>query len=87
MTDDILIVEDEEDIREMIAGILSDEGYEVRKSATSDEALLSVKARKPSLVILDVWLKGSSMDGIELLETLKESHCLLYTSPSPRDRG
>ena len=74
MTDDILIVEDEEDIREMIAGILSDEGYEVRKSATSDEALLSVKARKPSLVILDVWLKGSSMDGIELLETLKESH-------------
>ena len=74
MTNDILIVEDEEDIREMIAGILSDEGYDVRKSATSDEALLIVKARKPSLVILDVWLKGSSMDGIELLEKLKVSH-------------
>jgi len=68
---DVLIVEDEEDIREMIAGILSDEGYEVSKAATSDEALVAVKARKPSLVVLDVWLKGSSMDGIEFLDRLK----------------
>ena len=67
---DILIVEDEDDIREMISGILADEGYEVRQSATSDEALVAVKARQPSLIVLDVWLKG----------------CLLYTSPSPRDR-
>ena len=74
MTDDILIVEDEEDIREMIAGILSDEGYEVRTAATSEDALGAVRSRKPSLVVLDVWLKGSSMDGIELMDHLKVSH-------------
>ena len=68
---DILIVEDEGDIREMISGILADEGYEVRQSSTSDEALVAVKARQPSLIVLDVWLKGSSMDGIELLDNLK----------------
>ena len=74
MKDDILIVEDEEDIREMIAGILSDEGYEVRTAATSEDALGAVRSRKPSLVVLDVWLKGSSMDGIELMDHLKVSH-------------
>ena len=74
MKSDVLIVEDEEDIREMIGGILEDEGYEVRLTATSEEALVAVKARKPSLMILDVWLKGSSMDGIELLDSLKETH-------------
>jgi len=71
---DILIVEDEDDIREMIGGILQDEGYEVRMTGTSDEALAAVKSRKPSLMILDVWLKGSSMDGIELLDSLKATH-------------
>lgn len=71
MTYDVLIVEDEDDIREMIAGILSDEGYDVRKAATSEEALSEVSARQPSLIILDVWLKGSSMDGIELLDRIK----------------
>jgi len=71
---DVLIVEDEDDIREMIGGILQDEGYEVRMTGTSDEALAAVKSRKPSLVVLDVWLKGSSMDGIELLDTLKAIH-------------
>ena len=71
---DVLIVEDEDDIREMIGGILQDEGYEVRMTATSDEALAAVKSRKPSLMILDVWLKGSSMDGIELLDALKTTH-------------
>ena len=71
---DILIVEDEDDIREMVAGILSDEGYEVRTVATSDEALVSVKSRKPSLIVLDVWLKGSSMDGIELLDSVKANY-------------
>jgi len=68
---DILIVEDEDDIRDMIAGILEDEGYQVRKAATSDAALDVIKARVPNLVVLDVWLKGSSMDGIELLDRLK----------------
>lgn len=71
MKNDILIVEDEDDIRDMIAGILSDEGYQVRQAATSEAALDAVKARVPNLIVLDVWLKGSSMDGIELLDRLK----------------
>ena len=74
MKSDVLIVEDEDDIREMIGGILEDEGYEARLTATSEDALAAVKARKPSLMILDVWLKGSSMDGIELLDRLKAIH-------------
>ena len=71
---DILIVEDEDDIRAMIGGILEDDGYEVRLTATSSEAINSLKSRKPSLMILDVWLKGSTMDGIELLDSIKKSH-------------
>lgn len=71
---DILIVEDEDDIRAMIGGILEDDGYEVRLTATSAEAINSLKSRKPSLMILDVWLKGSAMDGIELLDSIKKSH-------------
>lgn len=70
---DVLIVEDETDIRNLIAGILQDEGYETREAATSEEALNAVRKREPNLIILDVWLKGSSMDGIELLDMLKES--------------
>jgi len=62
MSQDILIVEDEDDIRDLIAGILEDEGYEVRQVGTSDAGLLEVQARTPSLIILDVWLKGSSME-------------------------
>jgi len=74
MTSDVLIVEDEDDIRDLIAGILEDEGYETRQAATSDEALEAVRAREPSLVVLDVWLKGSSMDGIELLDVFKQTY-------------
>lgn len=74
MKNDILIVEDESDIREMIAGILDDEGHVTRQTGTSEEALESVKKRQPSLVVLDVWLKGSGMDGIELLDKLKASY-------------
>lgn len=70
---DILIVEDETDIRALVAGILQDEGHQTREAATSEEALAAVRAREPNLVILDVWLKGSSMDGIELLAVLKQS--------------
>lgn len=70
---DILIVEDEADIRALVAGILQDEGHQTREAATSEEALAAVRAREPNLVILDVWLKGSSMDGIELLAVLKQS--------------
>lgn len=71
---DILIVEDEVDIRETIAGILSDEGHDTRETDNSDEALEIIRSRVPSLVVLDVWLKGSSMDGIELLDNIKSSH-------------
>ena len=71
MISDVLIVEDEDDIRAMISGILADEGYQVREAATSQEAVEAVKTRKPNLVVLDVWLKGSEMDGIELLAELK----------------
>ena len=55
----VVIVEDEDDIREMIGGILQDEGYETRLAATSEEAIAEVKLRKPSLIVLDVWLKAA----------------------------
>lgn len=71
---EVLIVEDEDDIRDMIAGILEDEGYQVRQAGTSEAALEAAKARVPSLIVLDVWLKGSSMDGIELLDHFKRNH-------------
>ena len=70
---DILIVEDETDIRDLISGILQDEGFETREAATSDAALAAVRQRQPKLVVLDVWLKGSTMDGIELLDVLKQN--------------
>ena len=73
MSFEILVVEDEDDIRSLIAGILSDEGYPVREASGSAEALAKFKSRKPSLVIMDVWLKGSELDGIELMDVLKET--------------
>ncbi len=72
MSRDILIVDDEADIRELIGGLLEDEGFETREAADADGALLEIKARKPSLVILDVWLQGSRLDGIELLDEFRE---------------
>lgn len=72
MAQDILIVDDEADIRDLIAGILSDEGYATRVSADSDSALEALNARMPSLLILDIWLKGSKLDGLELLEQVKQ---------------
>lgn len=71
MAKDILIVDDEDDIRDLISGILEDEGYQAREAAHADGALEAIRARKPSLVILDVWLQGSRLDGIELLEAMK----------------
>ncbi|NNE56835.1 MAG: sigma-54-dependent Fis family transcriptional regulator [Hellea sp.] len=77
MKQDVLIVEDENDIRAMIAGILEDEGYSVRQSSTSEKALDHIRSRLPGLIILDVWLEGSNMDGIELLDLVKKDHPLL----------
>jgi two-component system nitrogen regulation response regulator NtrX len=68
---DILIVDDERDIRELVSGVLEDEGYETRSAADSDAALEAIAARRPSLVLLDVWLQGSRLDGLELLDELK----------------
>lgn len=74
MASDILIVDDEADIRELIAGILEDEGYTARRAKDSDEALNAITDRRPSLVILDIWLQGSRMDGLEILAQLKRQH-------------
>jgi Response regulator containing CheY-like receiver, AAA-type ATPase, and DNA-binding domains len=68
---EILIVDDERDIRELVAGVLSDEGYDCRTAGDSDAALAAVDARRPSLVLLDVWLHGSPMDGLEVLDAIK----------------
>jgi two-component system, NtrC family, nitrogen regulation response regulator NtrX len=74
MSSDILIVDDEADIRELVAGILQDEGYATRTAHDSDEALASVVARRPNLVFLDIWLQGSRLDGLQLLDSLKLEH-------------
>lgn len=71
MSLDILVVDDEQDIRELVAGVLQDEGYETRAAADSDSALEAIATRRPSLVLLDVWLQGSRLDGLELLEEIK----------------
>lgn len=71
---DILIVDDERDIRELISDILEDEGYSTRLAGTSDEAVAQVKAELPSLMILDIWLKDSAMDGIDILKMVKRDH-------------
>ncbi|HBZ43030.1 MAG TPA: sigma-54-dependent Fis family transcriptional regulator [Maritimibacter sp.] len=71
---DILIVDDERDIRELISDILEDEGYTTRLAGTSDEAMVEVKAQPPALMILDIWLKDSSMDGIDILKAVKRDH-------------
>lgn len=68
---DILIVDDEADIRELVAGVLADEGFETRVAANSQQALAALAERRPSLVILDIWLQGSALDGIELLDAMK----------------
>ena len=68
---DILVVDDERDIRELVAGVLEDEGYETRDAGDSDSALDAIAARRPSLVLLEVWLQGSRLDGLELLDEIK----------------
>jgi two-component system, NtrC family, nitrogen regulation response regulator NtrX len=74
MAADILIIDDEADIRELIAGILEDEGFETRLAHNSDAALAEVSQRRPSLIVLDIWLMGSKLDGLDLLNIIKEKH-------------
>src|SRR5579863_7549776 len=72
MAHDILIVDDEADIRMLIAGVLRDEGYATRDAADSTEAIAAIQARQPTLVVLDIWLQGSELDGIAILQHLQD---------------
>src|SRR5215207_8033097 len=74
MSTDILIVDDEADIRELVAGILEDEGHRTRTAGSADEARAAVEARRPHLVFLDIWLQGSRLDGLQVLELIKAQH-------------
>ncbi|KKJ75485.1 ATPase AAA [Kiloniella litopenaei] len=74
MTREILIIDDEADIRMALSGILEDEGYIVREAANSQEALATIHARRPSLVVLDIWLNNSELDGIGILEAIKHDY-------------
>lgn len=74
MASDILIVDDEADIRELVAGILEDEGHETRTANNSDAALQAIADRVPRLVFLDIWLQGSRLDGLDLLDAIKAQH-------------
>ena len=71
MSADILIVDDEADIRELVAGILDDEGHRTRTAGSSDEALAAIEQRRPHLVFLDIWLQGSRLDGLQVLDVVK----------------
>ncbi len=77
MAHEILIVDDEADIRMLIAGILKDEGFQTRAAGDADTALAALSARLPSLVIQDIWLQGSSMDGMQVLERIVRDYPLL----------
>ncbi|HEX3365494.1 sigma-54 dependent transcriptional regulator [Phenylobacterium sp.] len=72
MASDVLVVDDEADIRDLVAGILSDEGYAVRTANDSESALAAIRARKPALLILDIWMAGGGMDGLELLDLVRK---------------
>ena len=74
MASDILIVDDEEDIRELVSGILDDEGHETRTAHDSDSALAAIADRVPRLIFLDIWLQGSKLDGLALLDEIRKLH-------------
>jgi two-component system nitrogen regulation response regulator NtrX len=74
MASDILIVDDEADIRDLVAGILEDEGYTTRTARDSDDALAAVAARRPNLIFLDIWMQASRLDGLQLLASVKAEH-------------
>ncbi len=74
MAADILVVDDEADIRELVSGILQDEGYNTRTAQDSETALAAIVARRPNLVFLDIWLQGSRLDGLQLLDAIKHEH-------------
>jgi two-component system, NtrC family, nitrogen regulation response regulator NtrX len=71
MAHDILVVDDEADIRMLMCGILKDEGYQTREAGNSVQALAAVRSRRPTLVVLDIWLQGSELDGLEILKIIR----------------
>jgi len=74
MGQDILIVDDEADIRSLVAGILEDEGYQPREAGSDAQAFEMIETRRPNLVMLDIWLQGSQMDGLQILAAVKKRH-------------
>ena len=79
MARDILIVDDEADIRMLIGGVLGDEGFTTRDAANSDETLTMLRQRCPSLIILDIWLQNSPLDGMQILDVIRETYRLWRT--------
>ncbi|MEH6361024.1 MAG: response regulator, partial [Amylibacter sp.] len=71
---DILVVDDEKDIRELVSDILVDEGYTTRLAADSDETFSAINMEAPDLIILDIWLKESKLDGIDILKTVRRDN-------------
>ena len=86
MASDILIVDDETDIRELVSGILSDEGHGTRTASDADAALDEIEKRRPSLVFLDIWLQGSRLDGLALLDEIKRGAYDYIEKPFKSDR-
>jgi len=74
MAPEILIVDDESDIRELVSGILTDEGYQTRVAGDADSALDAMRKRRPALLILDIWLQGSRIDGLAVLDIVRQEH-------------
>ncbi len=74
MSTDILVVDDEADIRDLVSGILEDEGFSPRTAANSDGVFKAIRERLPALIVLDVWLQNSALDGIEILQEIKKVH-------------
>ena len=74
MTSDILIIDDEADIRDLVSDILKDAKYSTRTAGSSDAAFRAIAERVPSAIILDIWLQGSELDGLGILEMVKKKH-------------
>ncbi len=74
MASDILVIDDEADIRDLVAGILEDEGHGTRTASDSDTALAAIRERRPTMIFLDIWLQGSRLDGLELLDEIRKDH-------------
>lgn len=77
MASEILVIDDEADIRLLLTGILEDEGYRTNEAGEADEALDQLRGRRPDLIILDIWLQGSRLDGLELLDEIRQTHPLV----------